>query len=244
MRLRNVVFSSLLIALAPACRDAAGPSAIDLDAVYERTDRDFDSAVMFRPDDATIEDPAHTLAPLIVVENGAPDSTPPEVTYHRTESGWTYRWTDPTSGVEQGVHLTLGEDGFPIVYEVLRDSSGARLLFVDMTLEQRAIDEYGPPLPGRRFSVERSLEETPDVAVGGVFEPGSTPLGPFVYLWSGTHDVNVVLCRCMAPRVFDIVDSIAYTLTSGDLSYRPPVTSTDVLRLPADFRFLAVDQMS
>ena len=76
----------------------------------------------------------------------------------------------------------------------------------------------------------------PDVAVGGIFEPGSTPLGPFVYLWQGTHDVNVILCRCMPARVFDIVDSIAYTLSERDSTARSPLQRSDsldsVLRLP------------
>lgn len=227
-----VAISALVVA-GVACREAP---RTDLRAVYDRTDRDFDSAVMFRPDDAHAELPGFLMAPLIVIENGEPGRAAPEVSYERTNDGWTYRWRDPSSGRAQGVHLTLGEDGFALAYAVLADSSGARLLFVDATLEERAGERFGPPLAGRRYSLERSLEEAPDVAVGGIFEPGSTPLGPFVYLWEDTHDVNVVLCRCMPPRVFNIVDSIAYTLSPRDpatATGREPSPSLDaLLRLP------------
>ncbi len=82
--------------------------------------------------------------------------------------------------------------------------------------------------------MERDVGETPNVVVGAVFEPGSTPLGPFVYLWRETHDVNVVLCRCMEPRVYDIVDSIAYELKPGDTSGWRPSKLDEALRLPAD----------
>ncbi len=235
MNLSRAIVPVLLATLASACSDTTEPgpadSSIDLEAVYARTDRDFESAVMFRPDDATADDPAHLLAPLILVEGGAAGSAPPEVTYAKTEDGWEYRWADPGSGTRQGIRVTLGEDGFPTVYEALHDSSGARLLFVDMALEQQAADAFGPPLPGRRFSIERGIEETPEVAIGATFEPGTTPLGPFVYLWSESHDVNVVLCRCMAPRVFDIVDSIAYTLTPGDPAADRASDPADLLRL-------------
>jgi hypothetical protein len=220
--------AALLVLLATpalACRDT-----VDLEAVYARTDRDFESAVMFRPDDATVGDPAYLFAPLIVVEGGTAGSTAPDVTYARTEDGWVYRWADPDSGIRQGIRVTLGDDGFPSVYEALHDSSGARLLFVDTALEQQAADAIGPPLPGRRFSIERGVEETPEVVVGATFEPGTTPLGPFVYLWNESYDVNVVLCRCMAPRVFDIVDSIAYTLTPGDAAGDRSPGPADLLR--------------
>ena len=229
--LLSIVVALLLIVT--GCRDGNAPHEVDLQAVYDRTDRDFESGVLFRPDDATEGDPAHTFAPLLIVENGGSGSVPPEVTHERTTDGWSYRWVDSATGVAQGIHATLGDDGFPVAYEILRDSSGVRLLFVDTLLEQRAAEQFGPPLPGRRFSVERSLEDAPDVAVGAVFEPGTTPLGPFVYLWSETSDVNVVLCRCMAPRVFDIVDSIAYTLKPHDASDWRPLPLSDSLRLPA-----------
>ena len=237
----NIVFTrftaaaiSAVVALAAGCAETP---RIDLRAVYDRTDRDFDSAVMFRPDDAHADLPGFLMAPLIVIENGEARRPAPEVSYEETENGWTYRWKDPLTDHVQGLRVTLGEDGFPLAHEVLHDSSGARLLFIDIGLEEQAGERFGPPLDSRRYAVERSVEETPDVAVGGLLEPGSTPLGPFVYLWEETHDVNVVLCRCMAPRVYDIKDSIPYVLTpyipsSTDEAPRR-VTLSDLLRLPS-----------
>lgn len=226
----GMVVAASLVSCAAEHPSPASP-AIDLRGVYERTDRDFDSAVLFRPDDAAADLPAFTLAPLIVIQNGAPGRPAPDVTYARTDDGWTYVWTDPLSGLNQGIHLTVGTDGFPLAAEVMRDSSGARLLFVDTSLEERAEKQFGLPLPDRRYAIERSIDETPDVAVGGVFEPGATPLGPFVYLWEQTHDVNVVLCRCMPPRVFDIVDSIGYTLKPGEAPGFDPLILEPALRL-------------
>lgn len=225
--------TSVLAVVAVSCAGAVAP---DLRAVYDRTDRDFDSAVMFRPDDAHAELPGFLMAPLIVIENGEAGRAAPEVSYEQTDDGWTYRWKDPVSGREQGVHVTLGDDGFALAYEALRDSSGARLLFVDVGLEEAAAQTFGGPLPDRRYAVERSVEETPNVAVGGILEPGSTPLGPFVYLWETTHDVNVVLCRCMPAKVFDIVDSIPYTLVPHDpdsaTGLKRSVALERTLRLP------------
>lgn len=210
-------------------------SDVDTRAVYDRTDLDFDRALLLRPDDAAESLPGFSLAPLLIVENGASDRPVPQVTVVKRENGWTYRWTDAVTGVAQGLHLTLGADGFPLAYEVLADSSGARLFFVDATLEEQAAAAFGAPLDGRRYAVERGLDVTPEVVVGGLFEPGSTPLGPFVYLWEATHDVNTVLCRCMAPRVFDIVDSVAYPLVEGeDTSGTPPLALDQVLRLASN----------
>jgi len=219
--MRTTLVIAILFAGLAACRSAEIPDGVELRTVYDRTDRDFDTGVLYRPDDATEALPQHLLAPLWIVQNGRSSETPPEVTFERTTDGWIYRWWDPDAMRAQGVHATLGADGFPLAYEILLDSSGARLLFVDTTVEESAANEFGTPLPGRRFSVERGLDETPGVAVGGIYEPGPTPLGPFVYLWEETHDVNVVLCRCMAPKVFDIVDSVAYTLKPYDSSVAP-----------------------
>jgi len=228
--------TSVLAVIAVSCAGDATPEPADLRAVYDRTDRDFDSAVMFRPDDAHVDLPGFLMAPLIVIENGEAGRPAPEVAYEQTSDGWIYRWTDPVTDHTQGLRVSLGDDGFPLAYEVLHDSSGARLLFVEIGLEEQAGERFGRPLDGRRYAIERSVEETPGVAVGGLLEPGSTPLGPFVYLWEDKHDVNVVLCRCMAPRVYDIKDSIPYVLTPSDPSSiddfsEPPVLS-DLLRLP------------
>jgi len=230
------VLAVLFLALSSAC---AEPRSVDLQAVYDRTDRDFESAILFRPDDSAEGSPQWLLAPLLLVQNGEAGESPPVVYYEKTVQGWIYRWQGPDGSPAQGARVTLGEDGFPLAYEALRDSSGARLLFVDMSLEQRAAESHGAPLPGRRFSIERSRDSAPAVAVGGLFEPGPTPLGPFVYLWEESHDVNIVLCRCMPSRVNDIVESVAYELLPFDVNTVPfelpaPPPLADALRLPVE----------
>ena len=52
MRFLLPIAVGLPLLLVTGCREAVEPPVIDLDAVYERTDRDFESGVMFRPDDA------------------------------------------------------------------------------------------------------------------------------------------------------------------------------------------------
>jgi hypothetical protein len=190
--------------------------------VYDRTDRDFESGLLWRPEEGE-ESPQRALAPLWVEQvssDGVPDGAQPIVRFSsgvtrlagREHTTWTYAWYPRGGAATQGLRMTLGSDGFPLIYEVLRDSAGARLIFVDAALEERAARDHGAALPGRRFAVERSVEEAPRVVVGGLLEPGPIPMGPFVYLWETTADVNLVLCRCMPSRVDAILESRPYRL--------------------------------
>jgi hypothetical protein len=128
----------------------------------------------------------------------------------------TYLWTVGPSSRAQGIRATLGSDGFPTLYEVLTDASGARLIFVAQALEEAAIGQFGDPLAGRRFTIERAVEEAPDVVVAGTLEPGPIPLGPFVYVTAPAGDVSSVICRCMESRVGAIVESLEYELVPID----------------------------
>jgi hypothetical protein len=243
MRLPGRAASACLAAALTAC---AGPEiprtplpALDEDSrreVYDRTDLDFESGALYKPAEGTAEGAAWTLAPLLIQEirrePGAdtPDPSGPTTVYYRQSSlqvggreyeRWTYLWSHPDTESAQGIRMTLGEDGFPAIYEVLRDSSGARLVFVDVTLEERARDAFGSPLPGRRFAVEPSVEQAPDVVVGGLLESGPAPLGPFVYVWGRGGNVNTVICRCMPSRVISIPNTATYNLAPLDPSTAP-----------------------
>jgi hypothetical protein len=178
----------------------------------------FATGRLWKPATGTAEDVAVPLAPLLIEETGGddPPSAPPTV--HRGESMVTirgrdyaresYTWRDPvTASGLQGIRLTLGSDGFPVIYEILADSSGARVIFVTTSVESEAVAEFGGPAPGRRFAVERPVSEAPNVVVVSEVEPGPTPLGPFAYLSRATHDVHTLICRCMPSQVHDIVDS-------------------------------------
>ncbi len=122
----------------------------------------------------------------------------------------------------QGVRMTLDSDGFPLVWEVVSLESisssepGARALFVSSRLERAAADAFGPPLPGRRFAVERSVADATDTVVVRVIEDGPIPMGPFVYLSAHTHAATTVLCRCSSSQVERILEAPYYDLQPLD----------------------------
>jgi hypothetical protein len=115
----------------------------------------------------------------------------------------------------QGVRLTLNSRGGPVIWEVLADPSGATVIFVSESLEAAARTKFGLSLPGRRYSVERSLEDAPRVVVARVIDDAPVPMGPFVYLSAGTRCVSTVLCRCMSPQVKSLLSTRTYDLVPG-----------------------------
>jgi len=180
--------------------------------------------VLYAPGDGlSPDDPGRTFAPLIILQIADADAADlpaaPEVYHHAGETllhgqahaSWTYLWRQSDANSSRALRMTLGSDGYPLVYEILGHPSGGRLLFVASDLEEAAAAEFGPPLPGRQFSVERDTGETPGVIVGGLVEPGATPMGPFVYLWSD-GEVDTVICRCMPSMVGRIDETVPYAL--------------------------------
>jgi hypothetical protein len=208
-----VAFSFFSSCSPPAEPTASSPAAsVDRDAVLSRTERDFESAVLFRPNDNAEREAAVMRAPLLLLQNGSAGSEPPQVAYAQTETSWTFYWWGGAMSRPQAIHATLGDDLFPIAYQVFNDSDGAELWFADLEIEQQRSETLGSPLVDRRYALEPAASDAPELVIGGLYEPGPMPLGPFVYLWEGSNDVNVILCRCMAARVYDIVDSIGYEL--------------------------------
>lgn len=107
-----------------------------------------------------------------------------------------------------GVRITLGVNGMPLVWEVLSQNRDRRVVFVAESLEQAAKDEFGDPLPGRTFAIERGTDETPDVIVARVISDGPIPFGPYVYLSARPNrDITTVLCRCMPSQVLEFTDT-------------------------------------
>ena len=176
---------------------------------------------------------------------------------------FAYQWFYPArnpAGVAggfpaQGVRITFNSAGQPAVWEVLADTSGRRLMFVSQSLERAAAAEFGKPLPGRRYAVERSVEQAPEVLVPRVIDDGPVPMGPIVYLNQGTRNVSTLICRCMpaqvkrlvATRMFELLplDNAALVLSGTTASNAPPVLwhsgspapkgIGQWLRLPSDF---------
>jgi len=220
----------LCLGLVAACRGPVMERSVLDDAgrrlIYDRADRTFETAVLLTPRAAEEERSGLDLAPLLLqeVEPDTPldsrvvylHSGSVEILGERHEQR-TYLWELPATlkaeaPSAQGVRMTLGRDGFPAIYEVLTDSSGARLIFVTETLEGAAAGEFGDPLEGRRFAIERAVDETPDVVVAGILEPGPMPLGPFLYLTRESLDVAAVICRCMESRVETVAENLGYEL--------------------------------
>lgn len=127
--------------------------------------------------------------------------------------------TDQSAIAVTGIRGTLGEDLFPLVWEVEEaprhrnlDEHGFRLLFVADSVEARAIDAFGQALPGRRHVVERCIEESPDTIVARILEDGPVPMGPFVYRGGSPAAVTTLLCRCSPSQVQEIVETAYYEL--------------------------------
>lgn len=234
MSFRKQLLFLLCLGLVAACRGSVTERSVLDDAarrlIYDRADRVFETAVLLTPT-AEEQGRALDLAPLLLqeVEPGAPlDPTRVVYLYSGTveilgerHEQRTYLWELPAAGdaeasSAQGVRMTLGRDGFPAIYEVLTDSSGARLIFVTATLEGAAVGEFGDPLAGRSFAIERAVEETPDVVVAGILEPGPIPLGPFLYLTRESSDIAAVICRCMESRVETVAENLGYELRPID----------------------------
>lgn len=133
----------------------------------------------------------------------------------------------------QGVRLTLNSAGEPVVWEILAEPSGAELIFVSHSLEAAALAQFGKPLPGRRYAVERGTNETPGTVVARVIEDGPVPMGPIVYLRARTHMVSTLICRCMPAQA----KKLRATGTYGLLPF--PEAAPELVRVREDIRGLA-----
>ncbi|MFQ5423314.1 MAG: hypothetical protein ACE5F9_04965 [Phycisphaerae bacterium] len=109
-----------------------------------------------------------------------------------------------------GVRTTLGRDGFPAIWEVIGSDTNVALIFVSESLERASATAVGAPLPGRRFSIERSLRDRPEVVVPRILADGPVPMGPWVYLTEDGRSVTTLLCRCMSSQVEEIVETDYY----------------------------------
>jgi len=134
---------------------------------------------------------------------------------------WTFVWAYPPAlhaptneeGIRiRAVRMTLGTDGFPLVWEIFHVAQEYRYFFVSAALEQRAAEQFGSPLPGRRFSIERDPNDNSIAIVVRVLDDGPVPMGPYVYLESDVLAITTVLCRCMPSQVDEIMKTESYEL--------------------------------
>ena len=148
----------------------------------------------------------------------------------RTQIDYVWFYLGSTNAAHPGratrVSVILGDDGFPWVWiadewengavtgEALRPSH--RTHYVADALEAGAMDDFGSALPGRRFAVERAIEESPDVIVARMVEDGPLPMGPYVYLSRHPQRITTLLCRCSPSQIEQITESGYYQLRPLD----------------------------
>jgi hypothetical protein len=197
--------------------------------IYARAGRVFDQSVLLKP--AETNTPLFKLAPLIVKEVKERDSLellPAKVhawTNAATLKGksalqFCYAWNlgpgNDSLRLPQGVKVTLDQSGQPMVWEVLRDASGARVVYVSQTLEAQAMTAFPAPEVGRQFWIERSVVDAPDIVVARVLDDPQVVMGPITYTDPQASEVVTVICRCMDAQARELVDQGEYQLIELD----------------------------
>ena len=119
------------------------------------------------------------------------------------------------------VRCTWDASGIAAFIEVrTRPREPRERIWVADRIEVAATEQFGAPLPGRRYAVEESTAVSPDTRVPETFREGPLPLGPFVYLGRSVPSVVTVLCRCSPARVQETPVSLSYRIREVDESVR------------------------
>ncbi len=111
----------------------------------------------------------------------------------------------------QGIRITLGNSGEPIIWEALNDPTGLKLVFVSQALEMLAVTNFGKPPSGRKYAIERGSDDAPKLVVARVLDDGPVPMGPIVYL-RADGSIGTVICRCMPAQANELIGTTNYTL--------------------------------
>ncbi len=198
----------------------------------------FDSARYYKPNSETTSIDALTMqfSPLVVQASGrmlpaieAAEEKPAPAMFVSTlrlrigDASYdviTYQWLASRDArfhgnakEVRGLRVTVGQDGFAAVCEVLQPGSPFRRMFVSKSIEEAARMAHGEPLMGRRFAIESAIDTSPDVLVVGVFDDGPIPMGPYVYL-DAALDVTAIRCRCSDSLVDTFTDEAVYEFLS------------------------------
>jgi len=114
--------------------------------------------------------------------------------------------------ITRGVRVVLDHVGMPILWEALTNDPDLRVFFVAQSLEAAAREQFGEPLPGRNFSIERAWEDAPGVVVVRSLDDGPVPMGPYVYIDAKQRNITTILCRCMDSQFEEAVETVEYQL--------------------------------
>lgn len=225
-------------------------------SLRERTARIFSHANYFKPAAGVSQAATNFLAfaPLFLVESATtqPPTHSPQlkVFCHRSQfrfGGKTYSqfayWMAPlkaqssrgTSISRQGVRVTLDSRGRPAIWEILADSSGARLIFVSQALETAARREFGPPGAGNLSALERPPGTADRTVMPRIIDDGPVPMGPIVYLAAANQDVTTVACRCMDAQARELTGTYEYQLAPTRRTAFQHCQLDRWLRLPTNF---------
>ncbi len=260
----------LLAAFVSGCNHSQSVSVVsdvERDEIQSRVTNHFAHAVMFKPAEGGSDSALATqLAPLLIQATAAtnaaeqrpdrPSLTPPLLalsvhtnlvmihTNHYPQ--FSYVWNQAGTGAAgraatlQGVRITLDSRGAPVIWEVLHDSTGADVIYVAQSIEVLARAEFGPPLAGRKFAVERSRSEAETALVANIIDDGPAAMGPILYLQADNHDVITLICRCMPAQFQNLLAQQDYELLPAipqnrDQSRFSPMPLEQRLRLPSRF---------
>jgi hypothetical protein len=227
-------------------------------SLYDGAQVRFERAIFLKPQEAANSAHIVRLAPLVIQEVSSTSTAikpsqstfkPTQVFYHpgsiklgeSTHGQMTYWWLYESATATNliSVRLTMSTNGVPKIYEVFESQRRVRQIFVTQSIEAAARDEFGPPLPGRRHSVEPSLRDAPDVVVSRVIEDSPDIMGPFVYLEAESHSVATLICRCSSAQFRNLAGQGLYELVPGDFCGKlSPATRLDAANprgLPEDF---------
>lgn len=195
-------------------------------SIQARVTEVFPRAILVKPIDAGFDQPLLVqLAPLLIfAADQRPAPTNLEISarasitllHNRWYRQFTYTWntssprTDTT--LTQGVRITLNSSDAPVIWEILRDSSGAEIIYAADSLEFAARTEFGLPQPGHKFALERAFPENPSLVLANVISDGPVAMGPILYLRGETLDVTALICRCMPAQFTDLAATREYLL--------------------------------
>ena len=230
---RNVWLNALVIfvfaVLVAGCKSPQTLTEGERIGIYARAGRVFDESVLLKP--AETNTPLFKLAPLIVkeVQGAGPLELLPTTVQAWTNTAtlkgrsalqFCYAWNldsgNDSLRLPQGIRITLDQSGQPMVWEVLRDASGARVVFVSQTLEAQAMTAFPAPEVGRQFWIERSVVDAPDIVVARVLDDPQVVMGPIMYVDAGASEVVTVICRCMDAQARELVGQAEYQLIELD----------------------------
>jgi hypothetical protein len=257
----STIVSFLALVAVLGCRSHSAAPASRLDysrevaAIEARAVMVFTNAVLIKPrEDLPATELAFKLAPLLIQEIAGPESRSnnhPGTIYYQMgviqRAGMnylqmTYLWSlgDGTA-LTHGVRLTLDSQGLPVIWEILSDPPGPRVVFISSSLEEKAKATFGLPAAGRSFAAEQPRSVSPDVVVARVIEDGPVAMGPIVHQ-TANHEISAVICRCMPTQARQLAATEYYELkplseavTSKFQRLEPVRNLNETLRLPPAF---------